>query len=90
LTCQGIETLEKATDGGALSLTLQSEEQVKTFIHLLKKASPGNTKIIVKVKTTDSFAMLSLASSYTLTPDLRASMASILPPESGEMRRALG
>jgi len=77
LTCQGIETLEKATDGGAFTLTLQSEDQVKTFIHLLERASPGNTKIIVKVKTTDSFAMLSLASSYILTPDLRASMGQL-------------
>jgi DNA polymerase-3 subunit alpha len=74
LTCQGIETLEKATDGGTMTVTLQSEDQVKTFIRLLEKASPGKTKLVVKVKTTDSFAVLSLQPSYTLTPDLRASM----------------
>jgi DNA polymerase-3 subunit alpha len=74
LTCQGIETLEKATDGGSMTLTLQSEEQVKDFIRLLDKASSGKTRIAVKVKTADSFAVLALPSSYNLTPDLRASL----------------
>lgn len=77
LTCQAIETLEKATDGGTLTLTLQFENQAKEFINLLEKASPGKTKIIVKVKTTDSFAELSLNPSYTLTSDLRSSLGQL-------------
>lgn len=74
LTCQGIETLEKATDGGSMTLTLQSEEQVKNFIRLMEKAQPGKTKIVLKVKTSDALATLALPFSYGLTPDLRASL----------------
>lgn len=74
LTCQGIEALEKATDGGSIAVTLQSEDQVKGFIRLLDKASPGKTRIVAKIKTNNAFATLSLPSSYNLTPDLRASL----------------
>lgn len=74
LTCQGIETLEKATDGGSMTVTLSSKDQVQAFMRLLEKASPGKTKLFAKVKTSDSFAVLALQSSYTLTPDLRASL----------------
>lgn len=74
LTCQGIETLEKATDGGSIEVSLQSEDQVKKFVRLLEKAQPGKTRIIAKVKTSDSVATLVLPSFYTLTPDLRASL----------------
>lgn len=74
LTCQAIETLEKATDGGSIEVILQSEDQVTGFIRLLEKAQPGRTRVVAKVKTTDSFATLALPSSYTLTPELRAAM----------------
>lgn len=74
LTCQGVETLEKATEGGSITVILQSEDQVKRFIRLLETAIPGRTKIFAKVKTNDSFAALALQSSYVLTPDLRASL----------------
>ncbi|MBA3813288.1 MAG: DNA polymerase III subunit alpha [Alphaproteobacteria bacterium] len=74
LTCQGIETLEKATEGGSITVTLESEDQVKRIIRLLEKAPAGKTKIFAKVRTTASFAVLSLPSSYALTPDLRASL----------------
>jgi DNA polymerase-3 subunit alpha len=74
LTCQGIETLEKATDGGSLTVTLASESKVKDFIRLLEKANTGKTRIFAKVKTTDSFTVLALPSLYALTPDLRMSL----------------
>lgn len=74
LTCQAIETLEKATDGGSIEVTLGSEDQVKDFIRFLEKAQPGKTRIIVKVKTVNAYATLALPSVYTLTPDLRAAM----------------
>ncbi len=75
LTCQSIENLEKATDGGVLTLTLQSEDQVAFLQRLLDKTSRGKTKIILKVKVQDSLATLALPSSYMLTPDLRASLS---------------
>lgn len=78
LTCQSIETLEKATDGGSLEVTLQSEEQVQKFIKLLENTSPGKTRIVAKVKTADSsFATLVLPSCYSLSPDLRAAFGGV-------------
>lgn len=78
LTCQSIETLEKATDGGSLEVTLQSEEQVQKFIKLLENTSAGKTRIVAKVKTADSsFATLVLPSCYSLSPDLRAAFGGV-------------
>jgi len=74
LTCQGIESLEKAADGGTLLLTLQSEDQVFTLGKLLEKVGPGKTKIQVRVKVSDAFVTLALPQAFVLTPDLRASL----------------
>lgn len=77
LTCQDIETLDKATDGGTFTVTLETEGQIKKLISLLGKTGPGKTKIFAKVKTADSFATLALGASYTLTPDLRVELGDL-------------
>jgi DNA polymerase-3 subunit alpha len=77
LTCQGIESLDKAMEGGTVTLTLHSEDQVQSLVHLLEKASPGKTQIFVQVKGEDFLATLALKSTYALTPDLRASMGDL-------------
>ncbi|MBS0271045.1 MAG: DNA polymerase III subunit alpha [Proteobacteria bacterium] len=77
LTCQGIESLEKATDGGVLTLSLQSAEQISTIRRLLDKSSPGKTKIVVKLDIKGTIATFCLPSFYTLTPDLRASLSEL-------------
>jgi DNA polymerase-3 subunit alpha len=78
LTCQGIEMLEKATDGGSLTITLGSEDHVRELIRLLDKAQPGKTKIVAIVPTNDNeMATLALPSSYAMTPDLRASLGQL-------------
>lgn len=74
LTCQSIEALEKATDGGSIEVSLQSEDQVRKFIKLLEKTSPGKTRVVAKVKTSDTVVTLALPSFYSLSPDLRASL----------------
>lgn len=77
LTCQSIESLEKAADGGVLTLTLESQNQVFLLHNLLEKAAPGKTKVVVKVKMEETTAILSLPSPYALTPDLRASLSDL-------------
>lgn len=78
LTCQNVEMLEKATDGGTLTVTLTSADQVREFICLLTKAQPGKTKIIANVPTNENeLATLALPSSYAMTPDLRASLGQL-------------
>jgi len=77
LTCQAIETLEKATDGGSLEVMLNTEDQIRRFIKLLENAQPGKTRIVAKVKTDDSVATLALPSAYSLSPDLRAAFGGL-------------
>lgn len=77
LTCQGIERLEKATDGGVLILSLQSEDHISYLKRHLEKASPGKTKIILKVKVDETLVTFALPQGYTLTPDLRASIGEL-------------
>ena len=79
LTCQGVECLEKAADGGVLILTLHSQSQISSLRSILDKAVPGKTKIIIKVKVENSLATLALQSSYSLSPDLRASLSELNP-----------
>ncbi len=77
LTCQGIESLEKAVDGGSYTVTLTTEEQAKKLIKLFENLEPGRTKIILNVKTEGSVATLVLNSSYSLTPDMRVALNSL-------------
>ena len=77
LTCQGIESLEKAVDGGDFIVTLQSEDQVLRLHQLLKNTTPGKTRILVKVKVANEGATLALTPTYSLTPDLRASLSEL-------------
>lgn len=77
LTCHEVENLEKATDGGALSLTLTSEEQVTKLHHLLAHAPTGKTQVVLNVKTPEGTAKLVLPSFYSLTPDIRASLGEL-------------
>ncbi len=74
LTCQGIESLERATDGGRLTVALASEEQARTLICLLETAPPGKTKIFVNVDLEGSHVTLALGPTYTLTPDVRLAL----------------
>lgn len=74
LTCQGIESLEKAADGGVLTLTVHSEDQISSLRNLLEKATPGKTKIVLKMRVQDSIVTLALPSFYGLSPDLRMSL----------------
>lgn len=74
LTCQDIEMLEKATDGGSIDVTLQTEDQVRGFIRLLSSAEPGRTRVAAKVKMSDGFADLVLPNGYSVTADIRASL----------------
>ncbi|MDI9640476.1 DNA polymerase III subunit alpha [Geitlerinema splendidum] len=74
LTCQSIECLEKATEGGSLTLTLREEKQIKILEKTLEKAEPGRTKIIVKIKLDEGGAILTLPSTYSLSPDARAAL----------------
>lgn len=77
LTSQAFEGLEKAAEGSILTFSLNSEDQVRTFIQLLEKVPPGKAQIVVKVRTENSIATLALKKTYTLTPDLRASLGQI-------------
>ncbi|MBY0293267.1 MAG: DNA polymerase III subunit alpha [Alphaproteobacteria bacterium] len=79
LTCQGVECLEKAADGGVLILTLHSQNQISFLRSILDKAVPGKTRIIIKVKVKNSIATLALQSFYSLSPDLRASLSELSP-----------
>ncbi|MDZ4322582.1 MAG: OB-fold nucleic acid binding domain-containing protein, partial [Alphaproteobacteria bacterium] len=74
LTCQSIECLEKATEGGSLTLTLQEEKQIKTLEKILAKENAGRTRIIVKVPLDKETAILTLPASYSLSPDARAAL----------------
>ncbi len=74
LTCQSIESLDKAMDGGVLTLTLHSTDQVAPLRALLKKAPSGKTKIVVKTSFEESIVTLTLPLTYALTPDLRAAL----------------
>jgi DNA polymerase-3 subunit alpha len=74
LTCQSMESLEKAMDGGSLTLALESEDQARTLICLLETAPLGKTKIFANVKLENSIATLALEPTYTLTPDLRLAL----------------
>ncbi len=74
LTCQEVESLEKATDGGAFYLTLRTEEQVNKLHELISQAPQGKTQIVINVETPEGRAKLVLPSFYSLTPDIRASL----------------
>jgi len=78
LTCQDIENLEKAADGGTVTLTLSTEDQAHQLIRFLKAAPYGKTNIVLKVGIDRSIATLALQSSYTLTPDLRVAFEPFL------------
>ncbi|OJW51421.1 MAG: DNA polymerase III subunit alpha [Alphaproteobacteria bacterium 41-28] len=78
LTCQDIECLEKAADGGVVTLTLQSGDQVSSLKSLLEKASPGKTRIVIKVNSQGAISTLVLPSTYALAPNLRASLKDLL------------
>jgi len=77
LTCQGIESLEKAADGGTLTLHLSTEEQAHALCGLLKAAPSGKTNIILKVNFDKCVATLTLPCSYVLSPDLRMALGGI-------------
>jgi DNA polymerase-3 subunit alpha len=77
LTCQGIESLEKAADGGSLTLTVHSEGQIYSLRNLLEKAAPGKTKIVLKMKVQEYVVTLALPSFYGLSPDLRRSLGEL-------------
>ncbi len=76
-TCQDIESLEKATDGGITHLTIHSKDQISTLLQLLNQAAPGKTRIHVKLKVQDCFSIFALKKAYTLTPDSRASLSDL-------------
>lgn len=73
-TCQGIESLEKVTEEGTLTLSLDSEDKAHTLIRLLGGAPQGKTKVVLKVQLEKSIATLALKPSYTLSPDLRMAL----------------
>ena len=77
LTCQSIESLEKATEKGVLTLTLTSKNQVTALHQLLEKASSGKTQIVLKLNLENTATTLVLPSFYTLTPDMRASLGEL-------------
>lgn len=77
LTCQSMESLEKAADGGTLTVNLSTEDQARTLIRLLKTAHQGKTNIVLKVGLDKSVATFSLPSTYTLTPDLRVALGGL-------------
>lgn len=77
LTCQGIESLEKAADGGTLTLHLSREDQAQALVHLLKGAPEGKTKVIFKVGLEDCIATLALQPAYSLSPDLRMALEEV-------------
>lgn len=74
LTCQNIESLEQAIDGGTLTLTLQSEDQIHRLKRLFDSASAGKTKILIDLKVAHGSARFALPSAYALTPDLRVAL----------------
>lgn len=74
LTCQDVEVLEKATDGGIFHVNIESEDQAHKLVHLLKEIPTGKTKIIAHVKTEDAVATMALGPSYALSPDLRVEL----------------
>ncbi len=71
LTCQGIESLEKAADGGTVMVHVSTEDQAHALIRLLKTAPSGKTNVILKVNLERCIATLALQSTYALSPDLR-------------------
>ncbi len=73
LTCQGIETLEKALDGGVFSVAIESEDQAQKLIRLFEKAPPGKTRVHINVAK----ATLALGPTYTLSPDLRVALTTL-------------
>jgi len=73
-TCQDLEDLEKATDGGVALVTIYSNEQIPTLLQLLNKTTPGKTRIHVNLNVQNSIATFALKDTYTLTPDIRASL----------------
>jgi len=77
LTCQGIESLEKAADGGIFTLGIETEEQAQKFIRLIENVPSGKTKIFLKVDALGSKAILSLDSTYALAPDIRVALNAI-------------
>lgn len=74
LTCHDIENLEKATEGGFLSLDLGSEEQWDKLHKLLQNSPEGKTQIVLNIQTKEGKAKLILPTSFRLTPDIRASL----------------
>ncbi len=77
LTCQGIENLEKAADGGTVTVTVSTQDQAQSLIRLLKATPPGKTTLMVKVGLDKGLATLALPAPYTLTPDLRLALAGL-------------
>ncbi|HUX80585.1 MAG TPA: DNA polymerase III subunit alpha [Alphaproteobacteria bacterium] len=71
LTCQGVESLEKAADGGVFTLSVYTEDQIASLQKLLEKATPGKAKIVLRMKVQESIVTLALPSFYGLSPDLR-------------------
>jgi DNA polymerase-3 subunit alpha len=74
LTCQSIECLEKATEGGSLTLMLHEEKQINVLEKVLGKEKAGRTKIIIKVNLEEGSAIFTLPTSYSLSPDARAAL----------------
>jgi len=74
LTCQEIESLDKAMDGGTVTVHVESEDEAHTLVRLLKEAPQGQTKVVVKVKLEKNIATLALPAPYGFTPDLRLAL----------------
>ena len=74
LTCQSIESLENATDGEDVTLTLENESQIQKLCQLLKKAPPGKSRIYVNVKTEESLATFLLKETHQISPELRSAL----------------
>src|SRR3989338_2587628 len=77
LTGQEVERLEEATKGGCFTLSLEKESEIQKLKDILSTAEGGKIQIIVKLKVEGSEATLTLPSTYSLSPDIRASLKNL-------------
>lgn len=79
LTCQSMESLEEILEGEPLTVRVETQDQARILIRLLKDAPPGSTRVRVEVKMGEEIAaILALQSSYKVSSEVRAELGGFM------------